>query len=297
MRLIAFDDEQIGVVVESSVIDVTSVVSSTEASWPPVRMLQTIRDFEVLRPRIEQFLASAPAAARRPLGSIAPAAPVPWPNKLVAFPANYQLHIDEMKSINRANHNGFFLKSNASLVGARDKIVRPDVGTSQIHHECELGLIIGREGRDISIDRALEYIFGYTCLMDITLRGPQERVARKSFDTFTPTGPWITTADEIADPADLDLELSVNGEVRQRANTRDLLLSIPEMIAMTSAVTTLYPGDIIATGTPEGVGPIEVGDVVTISIPAVGAMSLPVVAAPTASGFDIRSWAERKVRQ
>ncbi|MEA2987213.1 MAG: hypothetical protein QOD94_3467, partial [Alphaproteobacteria bacterium] len=115
------------------------------------------------------------------------------------------------------------------------------------------------------------------CLMDMTVRGEQERVMRKSFDTFCPIGPYIVTADEISDPANLDLQLTVNGVVKQKANTSDLILDIPNMIAMASSVMTLYPGDIIATGTPAGVGPLAAGDEVTISIAQVGSMTLPVV--------------------
>ena len=149
-------------------------------------------------------------------------APVRWPSKLIAFPANYQRHIEEMRSVNRADHNGFFLKSTASIVGPNDAIVLPPIEGADVHHECELGLVIGAEGRNIPVEKALDYVFGFTCLIDVTVRGKQERVARKSFDTFTPTGPWLVTRDEVADCASLNLSLTVNGEPRQAANTRDL---------------------------------------------------------------------------
>jgi 2-keto-4-pentenoate hydratase/2-oxohepta-3-ene-1,7-dioic acid hydratase in catechol pathway len=111
----------------------------------------------------------------------------------------------------------------------------------------------------------------------MVVRGKEERVMRKSYDTFCPIGPWITSADEIEDVENISLSLKVNGQVRQTASTRDLIVSIPEMVAMSSAVMTLEPGDIIATGTPAGVGPVEAGDVLEISIDGVGAMRLPVV--------------------
>jgi 2-keto-4-pentenoate hydratase/2-oxohepta-3-ene-1,7-dioic acid hydratase in catechol pathway len=119
-------------------------------------------------------------------------------------------------------------------------------------------------------------VFGYACLLDMTVRGKQERTIRKSYDTFTPVGPWIVTADEVGSPTDLQVTLRVNGKIRQDANTRDMFMSVAEIIEMCSAVTTLEPGDIIATGTAEGVGPVTHGDTVSIDISRVGQMSLQV---------------------
>ncbi len=115
-----------------------------------------------------------------------------------------------------------------------------------------------------------------SCLVDVVVRRSEERVMRKSYDTFCPFGPWITTADEVPDPGNIQARLWVNGELRQDANTRDLILDIPGMIELSSRVATLYPGDIIATGTPEGVGPIRSGDQVRIAIEQLGEMTLPV---------------------
>jgi 2-keto-4-pentenoate hydratase/2-oxohepta-3-ene-1,7-dioic acid hydratase in catechol pathway len=122
-------------------------------------------------------------------------------------------------------------------------------------------------------------VFGYACLLDITIRGKEERVMRKSFDTFTPVGPWITTADEVPDPTDIKMRLWVNAEKRQEASTKDLVVNIPRMIEIASSASTLYPGDLIATGTPAGVGPLRAGDVVTIEVDNVGRMKVPVVTA------------------
>jgi 2-keto-4-pentenoate hydratase/2-oxohepta-3-ene-1,7-dioic acid hydratase in catechol pathway len=113
-------------------------------------------------------------------------------------------------------------------------------------------------------------------LLDMTLRGAEDRSYRKSFDTFTPIGPAIVTADEVGDPGALDFELTVNGELRQRANTRDLIYDVPRLVELYSEAMTLEPGDLIATGTPEGVGPIEPGDEVVLTIPAVGRLTMPV---------------------
>jgi 2-keto-4-pentenoate hydratase/2-oxohepta-3-ene-1,7-dioic acid hydratase in catechol pathway len=119
-------------------------------------------------------------------------------------------------------------------------------------------------------------VFGYSCLMDITVRGKEERVMRKSYDTFTPLGPALVTADEVGDTGDLDMKLWVNGDLRQHASTRDLIVDVANMVALASSVATLEPGDVIATGTPEGVGPIRDGDTVTIEIERVGRMVVPV---------------------
>jgi 2-keto-4-pentenoate hydratase/2-oxohepta-3-ene-1,7-dioic acid hydratase in catechol pathway len=176
----------------------------------------------------------------------------------------------------KASGQGFFLKANSSLSGPADPVVLPPLEDREVHHECELGIIIGKRGRAIDPSDARSYIFGFTCLLDMVVRGAEERVMRKSFDTFCPTGPWITTVDEVDNLDDIRLSLKVNGEVKQTANTRDLIVSIPEMISMSSAVTTLEPGDIIATGTPAGVGPVKDGDLLEISIEGIGAMTLPV---------------------
>jgi 2-keto-4-pentenoate hydratase/2-oxohepta-3-ene-1,7-dioic acid hydratase in catechol pathway len=152
----------------------------------------------------------------------------------------------------------------------------PALRDREVHHECELAIIIGKGGRSISRERAIEHIFGYSCLVDVVVRGKEERVMRKSFDSFCPMGPYLTTADEIARYDDIDLELSINGELRQKANTRDLIVGVPEMIEMASSVMTLYPGDIIASGTPAGVGRLKPGDKLDIRIRGVGEMTLDV---------------------
>jgi 2-keto-4-pentenoate hydratase/2-oxohepta-3-ene-1,7-dioic acid hydratase in catechol pathway len=132
-------------------------------------------------------------------------------------------------------------------------------------------------------------IFGYSCLMDIVVRGKEERVARKAYDSFCPVGPWIMTADELGDPNNLQGRLWVNDELRQDANTRDLVLDIPGMIEVASHIMTLEPGDIIACGTPAGVGPIKGGDVVRIEFERIGGMTMTVVqgAGGAASIFDV----------
>jgi 2-keto-4-pentenoate hydratase/2-oxohepta-3-ene-1,7-dioic acid hydratase in catechol pathway len=281
MKLVSFNNGRIGVVGDG-VVDITELSGVDPAFWPPVGMVKLIEAFPTQEAKIRDAIHTAPRIA---LTDVRLDAPVRWPNKVVAFPANYHAHIDEMRtghgsgliSTFKASGQGFFLKANSSLSGPADPIVLPPLADREIHHECELGIVIGKRGRGIPESASKEYVFGFTCLLDMVVRGKEERVMRKSYDTFCPTGPWITTADEIEDLENISLSLTVNGELRQQASTRDLIVSIPEMIAMSSAVMTLEPGDIIATGTPAGVGPVKAGDVVEISIDGVGKMRLPVI--------------------
>jgi 2-keto-4-pentenoate hydratase/2-oxohepta-3-ene-1,7-dioic acid hydratase in catechol pathway len=280
MKLASFNGGRIGVVIEDDIVDVSELVNVTPGTWPPVGMLHVIDRFASLRGKLDDFAQTAP---RIRLADVRLETPVAWPNKVIAFPANYHAHVEEMKrgtgliSPFKADGQGFFLKANSSLSGPADPIVLPQIPNRQIHHECELAIIIGKGGREISRDDVLTHVFGYACLIDVVVRGKEERVMRKSYDTFCPVGPYIVTADEVPDYDAIDLKLSVNGEVRQHASTRDLIVDIPEMIRMASAVMTLYPGDIIATGTPAGVGPINGGDKVVIEIAKVGSMSIDVV--------------------
>ncbi|CAG4882309.1 putative maleylpyruvate isomerase [Georgfuchsia toluolica] len=275
MKLLRFNDGHIGISDGNKVVDVTRLCASSFDEWPPVGINRLIRDYPSLRTELQNALQSD---AGVPLEAVRLQTPVPWPNKLIAYPVNYYDHATEMASRGLANLQGFFLKANSSLSGPADAIELPALPGREVHHECEIALVIGKEGRQISVEDALDHLFGYACLIDVTIRGKEERVMRKSYDSFTPVGPWIVTADEIADPFNINMRLWVNGELRQQANTRDLIVNIPQMISIASSATTLYPGDLIAAGTPAGVGPIWDGDVVTIEVEGVGRMRIPVVA-------------------
>jgi 2-keto-4-pentenoate hydratase/2-oxohepta-3-ene-1,7-dioic acid hydratase in catechol pathway len=281
MKLARFNGGHVGLVEGVEVVDITLREGIDPSMWPPVSMVQVIARHTRAPEKLATKLEGLP---RLPLADLRLECPIDWPNKVIAFPANYHAHIDEQKHTKigmisnfAANGQGFFLKSNSSLSGPADPIVLPPIKGREIHHECELAIIVGKGGRDISPEAALDHIFGYACLLDLVVRGKEERVMRKSFDTFCPLGPWIVTADEIADPADIELELRVNGELRQKANTRDLIVDIPAMIHMASSTMTLFPGDIIATGTPSGVGPIVAGDRVVSTIRGVGELALDVI--------------------
>ena len=273
MKLARFDDGRLGLVSGDRIIDITDLPGLEGPAWPPVAMNRLIADFDRFRPLIQ----AASARPGKPLAAVKLLTPVPWPNKVIAYPVNYHDHGAEMGAAYRATVQGWFLKPNSALSGAGEAIVLPELPGRRIDHECELGIIIGRQGRHVKREDWRGYVFGYACLLDMVVRGKEERTFRKGFDTFCPVGPWITTADEIPDPAGIDMKLWVNGELRQHANTRDLVLDIPGMVEMAAAVSTIYPGDVIATGTPAGVGPVRPGDRIRIAIEHVGEMSIDVV--------------------
>ena len=284
MKIVRYNGGQIGVLRDGLVHDVTLATGSHPAAWPPVNMLQLIKNFDALLPQITIALTGVGV----PIAEVHLEAPILWPNKLIAYPVNFVAHGEERNVTLRADINGFFLKANSSLSGPADPIVLPDLPGREIHHECELAIIIGKTGRQIEASEALDHVFGYSCLIDVSLRGKEDRVMRKSYDTFTPIGPAIVTSDEVGDPSALDLKLWVNSELRQHANTRDLILDVPGMIAMASSVATLYPGDVIASGTPAGVGPIKCGDCVTIEIERVGCMSVAVEQSKGSNNLGVR---------
>lgn len=278
MKIASFDDYRIGVVVDDQIVDVTDLTGVDTASWPPVGMVQLISKFDQLKASLQSACATAP---RRHLSEVKLRTPIEWPNKIAALPSNFDSHIAEMGdkliSTYKASGQGFFLKANSSLSGPEDPIELPNVPDREIHHECEFAIIIGKGGRDISLDQAMSHVFGYSCLLDMVIRGKEERVMRKAFDTFCPVGPWITTIDEAPAHDQITMTLMVNGELKQSAHSKDLIVDVPTMVSMASSVMTLYPGDIIASGTPSGVGPVGHGDVLEIDIPGIGHMSLNVV--------------------
>ncbi|MCH7482485.1 MAG: fumarylacetoacetate hydrolase family protein [Chloroflexi bacterium] len=277
MRLVSFDDYRIGVLTDAGVVDVTDVVPDVPAPLKSSRMLLLIEDWDALRPKVE---AAAGKGKPVPLDSVRLLAPVPAPRKVYAQPTNYRAHVEEMKDSPFAHGGeavpadlGMFLKATSAVVGPADTIILP-FPDRPIHHESELVMVMGKRGGSIPVEKALEYVFGYTCGLDMTVRGKEDRSKRKSYDTFAPIGPWLVTADEIPDPADLEITLWVNEEQRQHAFTKDMIVDCPNMIANMSWVATMEPGDLIFTGTPDGVGPVVDGDLVTINITKIGDLAL-----------------------
>jgi 2-keto-4-pentenoate hydratase/2-oxohepta-3-ene-1,7-dioic acid hydratase in catechol pathway len=208
------------------------------------------------------------------------------PGKLVAAPVNYAKHLAEVKGDaslhqNQTGHTlpiqkqGLFLKATSSLVGPGDGVVL-HAADRRTDHEVELAFVIGRTASRVPREDALRYVAGYAIGLDISLRGTEDKSFRKSADTYSVLGPWLVTADEIADPNALDLELSVNGERRQQSNTRNMTLGVAELVEMASSVYTLQPGDVVFTGTPEGVSPIEPGDEIVATVQGIGSMRVTV---------------------
>lgn len=209
-------------------------------------------------------------------------APLMRPRKIIALGLNYALHVKE-GSLTRPAEPVLFMKAGSSVIDPGEAIRIPR-GLGRIDHEVELAVVIGKTASGVHRKKALEYVAGYTICNDVTARSLQtEDINRrypwfrtKSFDTFTPMGPWIVTADAIRTPVRLDVECRVNGVVRQRSNTRHMLFDIPSIIEYISRTITLDPGDVISTGTPEGIGPIRHGDTVACRIEGIGELKNPV---------------------
>jgi len=221
-------------------------------------------------------------------------APIPRPRKnIVCLGLNYSEHVQEGR---RARGEPpaplptdpiFFTKAPTCVIGPNDDIIYPRA-TTRLDYEVELAFVLGKKGKYIPRDKAYEHIVGYTVFNDVTARDLQRKHSQwfrgKSLDTFAPMGPYLVTSDEIADPMDLELELKVNGEMRQKANTGDMIFKIPELVEVLSSGMTMEPGDIVATGTPSGVGSsrpdglLKYGDLVEAWIEGIGKLRNKVVA-------------------
>ena len=277
MRLARFDGGRIGVVRDDMLVDVGDLAGAGGDGWPPVQMLRLIARFDALRAELEE---AGRTREGIPLAQARLDAPIVFPTKIIAAPLNYRRHIEEMRPlVSRELHaierNGVFLKAPSSIVGPGAEVRLP-YAERRTDHEVELGVIIGRSARNVAASEAMRYVFGYTGVLDITVRGDEDRSTRKSFDSFTPIGPFLVTADEVANPGALRLRLWRNGELRQDGNTGDMIWGVPKLVEYASHVMTLYPGDLISTGTPEGVGPLRPGDEIRIDIESVGAMTVHV---------------------
>lgn len=225
-------------------------------------------------PALLKQRADAAATAGSPMVAGRTLAPVA-PSKIVAIGLNYKDHAAEMNKPLPAEPL-MFLKPSTAVIGPGDAIRLP-ANAGRVDHEAELGVVIGRRASHVPAGRALDYVLGLTCLNDVTARELQRKDVQytrgKGFDTFAPMGPCIAIG---LDPSALDVEGWVNGEKRQSSNTRQLIFSVAEIVAFVSSVMTLLPGDVIATGTPSGVGPLNAGDRVTVKIEGIGELSNPV---------------------
>jgi 2-keto-4-pentenoate hydratase/2-oxohepta-3-ene-1,7-dioic acid hydratase in catechol pathway len=252
MRLVTFNDGRAGCLAGDRVIPLPArTMRDAIAAWSAG---------ELTAPGHEEGI---------PLRDVRLRVPVPDPSKIIAAPVNYRDHQTEMSVDSHVGALGFFLKAPSSLLDPGGTIQLP-YHDRRFDQEGELALVIGRTARRVSEHDALSYVFGYTGLLDITMRGGEDRSTRKSFDTFTPMGPVLVTADEFGDPGDVRLRCWVAGDLRQQASTRDLIWDVARLVSYASSVATLYPGDVISTGTPAGVGPITAGDTIRLELSGLG---------------------------
>ncbi|MGV6876187.1 fumarylacetoacetate hydrolase family protein [Pseudochelatococcus sp. B33] len=302
MRLVTYRDAidaaaRLGAIEGDLVIDVENI--GEKAGLPlPARMLDFIAlgpaAVAGLRALLDDYRGRWPVGIALPLANVRLLAPIPRPRKnIFGIGLNYVEHVAESArtldtSQELPKQPVIFSKPPTSVIGPGDAIEHNGRITQQLDWEVELAVVIGRTARRVTEAEALDFVFGYSVLIDISARDNRRAgqwIYSKGQDTYAPFGPAIVTADEIPDPHGLDLWLTVNGETKQRSNTRHMLFKIPTLIADISAGITLEPGDIIASGTPDGVGagrsPQEwlwPGDVVEAGVEGIGTIRHPVVA-------------------
>ena len=280
MRIARFDNNRVGIVQGGGIHDMTGALEQLPAHrYPYPRRDALIANLDIFE--------NATTVRVVPLSRVELLSPVANPGKIMAAPVNYKKHLEEAlkdkgihhgKLVDEIHKAGIFLKATSSVVG-------PGEGVRLVHtdrrndHEVELAVVIGKEGRKIAAADALDFVAGYCIGLDMTIRGPEDRSFRKSPDSYTVLGPWLVTPDEIPDPGALEVKIEVNGVVKQRENTSELILSVPELIAWASSFYTLHPGDVLLTGTPQGVGPVKPGDVMVATIERIGEMRVAVAEA------------------
>ncbi len=250
-------------------------------------LLELIESGQEGRSKAEQFGSSAPSAARHSLAGVTLLAPIPRPRKLICVGLNYLDHAKETGA-EIPKVPTIFNKFATSVIGPGANIVLPRVSKAP-DFEAEFAFVIGRGGRHIAAEDWQAHVFGYTIVNDVSARDYQRATSQwlmgKTFDTFAPMGPCIVTADEIASPHELDIQLDIDGETLQDSNTRELIFKVPDLIAFLSSVFTLEPGDIVSTGTPAGVGfarkpprYLRPGEKVTVRVEGIGELQNSVVA-------------------
>lgn len=282
MRIARFNDNRLGVVRGDLVHDVSAVLADLPSfSYPLPEYDPLIAALPELRAKMESLADQMPGL---PLAEVTLLPPVASPRKIIGAPVNYHAHLDEALADPSIHHGtnimpidkaGLFLKATSSLIGASAPVVIrfPEARND---HEIELVAVIGRKADRVSKDEALSYVAGYAIGLDMTVRGTQERSMRKSCDSYSVCGPYLVTADELGDPSALDMHLTVNGETRQKANTASLIRDVATLIERASSFYTLMPGDLLFTGTPEGVAEVKAGDTIHAEITGLGQMKIAV---------------------
>jgi len=283
MKLIQFDagaGARNGIVVGELVVDIE------DAGGPRGSMRGLIAGGEEVLDRLRRLEDAEPSHR---LADVSLLAPIARPGKYLAIGMNYRKHVEEAERIGvEAPKRQYWFNKQTSCISGPFDPIQPGV-TEKLDYEVELGVVIGRAAKGVSADRAPGHIFGYLVVNDISARDWQFHsptfTMGKSFDSHGPIGPWIVTADELGDPQQLDLRCFVNGELRQSSNTSQMIYSIAQQIEYLSTAFTLEPGDLIATGTPEGVGVgmtppqfLKAGDVIRCEVDGIGAIENQVAA-------------------
>jgi 2-keto-4-pentenoate hydratase/2-oxohepta-3-ene-1,7-dioic acid hydratase in catechol pathway len=283
MRLCRFNDNRLGVVEGSHVRDVTAALDLLPKPGYPFPTHDLL--IEHLDRIVERARTLLPSARPLALDSVTLLSPVANPGKIIAAPVNFEKHREEARKDPQLHGNnpgnftihtaGLFLKATSSIVGPGQGVV-VRLPQRRTDHEVELVVVIGKRANHVAHQDAMAYVAGYAIGLDISIRGTEDRSFRKSPDTYSVVGPWLVTADEIPNPGSLDLQITVNGEVRQQSNTRHFILGVAELIELASSMYTLDPGDLIFTGTPEGVSPIHAGDSILATVASIGSMAVAV---------------------
>jgi 2-keto-4-pentenoate hydratase/2-oxohepta-3-ene-1,7-dioic acid hydratase in catechol pathway len=289
MKLCLYDSFQAGAVVEDQVYPVGDALvraSHLKGNYTMADVIEKVTAY----PEVRRFMLGWMKTGKSvPLNKVKLQAPIYNPPSIWAAASNYKAHVEEMQARTKGEKvvtdkeelmAEFWLKTSASIIGPGETIILPKV-SQRVDFETELCAVIGRSAKRVSEEDALDYVFGYTICWDISQRLPwgrekpgNTRNIRKGFDTFTPLGPWIVTKDEIADPQNLSIKAELNGELAMLAHTKDMICTVREQIRFLSSVTTLRPGDLISTGTPEGVRMLKGGDRLKGSIEHIGEMEL-----------------------
>lgn len=284
MRLISFQsnaEQKLGAIVGEQAIDLGAVDSSL-----PTSMMDLLAAGDTGMTNVAAAIAKAdPAAHGQPLNDVTLLPPVVRPGKVIALGRNYAAHAKE-GGAEPPEYPMIFHKTHTSLIGSGDT-VRIPAGTNRVDYEAELAIIIGKHCKNVEEADAFDYIAGYCVANDVTARDWQrlttQFTAGKMVDTFGPLGPALVTKDEVPEPGNLSIKSILNGEVMQDGNTKMMIFSVPFLVSYISKITTLEPGDVILTGTPEGVGyarkpPVYMkeGDVITIEVEGLGTLTNPV---------------------
>ena len=279
MKVCRFNENSLGIVEGRNVKDVSEVLQQLKRpTWPPPPGDQFIANLDTLLPAMHRLRHKTDVYALRDLKLNSPIA---RPSKIIGAPVNYRAHQAELNedaeispygAVRNIETYGLFLKSPIPVGPSEGVKLR--LKNRRTDHEVELAIVIGRECCDATEEDALSYVAGYTIGLDMTVRGSEDRSLRKAVDTHSVLGPWLVTRHEIEDADKLDISLSVNGRRRQYSNTSRMIYSTRKLIAYASSFYTLYPGDVIMSGTPEGVGPVSVGDILECRIDRIGSMNV-----------------------